>query len=119
MAARSSASPATPPYSRRPARSRRPRERSSSPARTTAAPGSTVVFRAYAVDKKTHKLLVAKDVKYFYVAIPNAGNVKLTYSPTTPGATSRLAWIGKWTVPTTYPAGTVAFKVLVKTQAKR
>jgi len=83
------------------------------------APGSTVVFRAYAVDKKTHKLLVAKDVKYFYVAIPNAGNVKLTYSPTTPGATSRLAWIGKWTVPTTYPAGTVAFKVLVKTQAKR
>jgi hypothetical protein len=83
------------------------------------APGSTVVFRAYAVDTKTHKLLVAKDVKYFYVAIPNAGNVKLAYSPTTPGATSRFAWIGKWTVPSTYPAGTVAFRVLVKTETKR
>ena len=83
------------------------------------APGSTVVFRAYAVDVKTKKLLVAKNVKYFYAAIPSAGNVKLTYSPKTAGATTRMAWLGRWTVPASYPAGIVGFKVLVKTQAKR
>ena len=58
------------------------------------APGATVVFRAYAVDSKTHKVLAAKDVKYFYVKIPNQPNVKLKYDPKAPGATPRLPWIG-------------------------
>src|SRR5690349_14290019 len=66
------------------------------------APGSRVVFRAYAVDGKTHKVLVAKDVKYFYVTIPDQPTVKLTYNPSAPGATARLAWTGTWTVPATY-----------------
>ena len=51
------------------------------------APGSTVVFRAYAVDQKTRKVLTAADVKYFYVTIPNQPNVKLKYNPTAAGAT--------------------------------
>jgi hypothetical protein len=83
------------------------------------APGSTVVFRAYAVDGKTHKALVAKDVKYFYVAIPSQPNLKLKYDPKAPGATARLPWSAAWTVPTTYPGGVVSFKVLVKTSSKR
>lgn len=83
------------------------------------APGSSVVFRAYAVDSKAHKVLVAKDVKYFYVAIPNQPTVKMTYKPTAPGASGRMVWIGTWTVPASYPVGLVNFKVLVKTQFKR
>jgi hypothetical protein len=83
------------------------------------APGSSVVFRAYAVDSKAHKVLVAKDVKYFYVAIPNQPTVKMTYNPKAPGASGRMVWIGTWTVPATYPVGLVNFKVLVKTQFKR
>jgi hypothetical protein len=83
------------------------------------APGSSVVFRAYAVDSKAHKVLVAKDVKYFYVAIPNQPTVKMTYNPTAPGASGRMVWIGTWTVPASYPVGLVNFKVLVKTQFKR
>jgi hypothetical protein len=83
------------------------------------APGSTVVFRAYAVDSKTRKTVVAKDAKYFYVAIPNQPTVKLKYDPKAAGATGQLAWTGTWTVPTTYPLGVVPFKVLVKTQWKR
>ncbi|HEY8646566.1 MAG TPA: hypothetical protein VIL77_11860 [Gaiellaceae bacterium] len=83
------------------------------------APGSSVIFRAYAVDSKTHKTVVAKDAKYFYVAIPNQPNVKLKYDPKAPGAFGRLAWTGTWTIPASYPSGTVAFKVLVKTQSKR
>jgi hypothetical protein len=83
------------------------------------APGSSVIFRAYAVDAKAHKVLVAKDVKYFYVSIPNQPAVKMTYSPKAPGASGRMMWIGTWAVPATYPVGLVPFKVLVKTQFKR
>ena len=83
------------------------------------APGSSVVFRAFAVDSKARKALVAKDVKYFYVAIPNQSPVKLTYSPKAPGTSGQMVWIGTWTVPASYPAGLVDFKVLVKTQNKR
>ena len=82
------------------------------------APGSTVVFRAYAVDTKLDKVLAAKDVKYFYVTIPNQPNVKLAYNPSAPGATQRMPWTGSWTVPSSYPAGVVNFKILIKTQFK-
>ncbi|HVC87821.1 MAG TPA: hypothetical protein VNC40_10405 [Gaiellaceae bacterium] len=83
------------------------------------APGSSVIFRAYAVDSKAHKVLAAKDVKYFYVSIPNQPTVKMTYNPSAPGASGRMVWTGTWTVPASYPAGLVNFKVLVKTQFKR
>jgi hypothetical protein len=83
------------------------------------APGAAVVFRASAVDRKTHKALVAKDVKYFYVTIPGQPNVKLRYDPKAAGATSEQPWVGTWTVPSSFPAGIVAFKVLVKSTAKR
>lgn len=83
------------------------------------APGSTVIFRAYAVDSKINKELVAKDVKYFYVTIPNQPNVKLTYHPKAPGTTGRMLWVGAWKVPSVYPAGLVSFKVLIKTESKR
>lgn len=83
------------------------------------ATGSSVVFRAYAVDSKTRKAVAAKDVKYFYVSIPNQPTVKLAYNPTAPGANGRMAWTGTWTIPAAYPTGTVVFKVLVKTQSRR
>ncbi len=83
------------------------------------APGSSVIFRAYAVDQKIHKVLAAKDVKYFYASIPGQPTVKLTYQPKAPGASGRMVWVGTWNVPAIYPAGIVNFKVLVKTQGKR
>jgi hypothetical protein len=86
---------------------------------TQVAPDSTVVFRAYAVDGKTHKVIAAKDVKYFYVKIPNQPNVKLTYNAQAPGATPRMPWSGAWTVPAAYPLGLVDFKILITLEAKR
>ncbi len=83
------------------------------------APSSSVIFRAYAVDGKTRKVLVAKDVTYFYVTIPNQPNVKLTYNPTATGASGQYTWTGKWAVPANYPTGPVFFKTLVKSKAKR
>ena len=50
-------------------------------------PGDTVRFRAYAVDGKTHKVLTANAVRYFYATIPNQPNVKFKYDPKAPGAT--------------------------------
>jgi len=82
------------------------------------APGSTVAFRAYAVDSKTHKAVKTEDAKYFYVKIPNQPNVKLKFDPKSPLASSRLQWVGTWAVPSNYAAGVVNFKVLVKTKAK-
>ena len=78
------------------------------------APGSTVVFRAYSVDPKSQQVVAAKAVKYFYVSIPNQPNVKLKNDANAPGASSGLPWTGLWTVPASYPAGLVPFKVLVQ-----
>jgi hypothetical protein len=83
------------------------------------APGGTVIFRAYAVDLKTGKPLATKDVKYFYVTIPNQPNVKLKFNSTAPGATQQMAWTGIWNIPASYATGLVPFKMLVKTTTKR
>jgi hypothetical protein len=79
-------------------------------------PGSSVVFRAYAVDPKSHKVVDPKMVKYFYVTIPNQPNVKLKYGASAPGASSGLPWTGVWNVPTSYPLGGVPIKILIKVQ---
>ena len=78
------------------------------------APGASVVFRAYAVDPKSHRVVDPKFVRYFYVTIPNEPNVKLKYGATAPGASSGLPWTGSWTVPASYPVGVVGFKVLIQ-----
>ena len=83
------------------------------------APGSTVVFRSYAVDAKSRKVLTAKNVTYYYVKIPNQPNVKLTNTPSSKYASGQYQWTGQWTVPADYPTGTVKFKVWVKTKAGR
>ena len=83
------------------------------------APGSTVTFRAYAVDTKTKKLVAAKDMRFFYVKIPNEPNVKLAYKPTAPGATTAMPWVGTWTVPSGYAAGTVPIDIRIKLRSHR
>jgi hypothetical protein len=80
-------------------------------------PGDQVVFRAFAINRKTNSVVAAKDVKYFYVTIPGQPNVKLKYdaSPTT---MKNMPWTGTWTVPSTF-AGQVDFRMLIKlTSAK-
>ena len=86
---------------------------------TQVAPGGTVVFRAYAVDAKTRKIMAATNVKYFYVTIPNQPNVKLRYNPQAPGASTRMPWTGTWSVPADYKLGLVDFRILIKLEAKR
>jgi len=82
-------------------------------------PGDTVIFRAYAVDGKTLKMVAQKDVKFFYVTIPSAANVKLAYNPKATGASAGIPWTGKWSVPASYASGTVNFAIHVKLVNKR
>ena len=44
------------------------------------ARGATVVFKVFAADVKSGKVLTADDVKYAYVRIPGQPNVKLSYT---------------------------------------
>jgi hypothetical protein len=80
-------------------------------------PGDTVVFRAYAVDGKNQKILT--EAKYFYATIPGQPNVKFKYDPKAKTALGQYAWVGTWTVPSTYQLGLVNFKVLVQSKTKR
>ncbi len=83
------------------------------------APGSTVTFRAYAVDRKTAKYVSAKETKYFYVQIPNVGTIKLKYDAQAPGATKQFPWTAKWAVPAAYPEGFVPFSIHYRSTAKK
>ena len=80
--------------------------------------GSKIVFRAYAVDPKTKKVVDPKTVRYFYVTIPNQPNVKLKYDATAAGASKGMPWSGSWSVPADYPSGYVPLKVLVQVKDK-
>ncbi len=83
------------------------------------APGSTVVFRSYAVDPQTRSAVNPKVVKYFYVSIPNQPPMKFKYDAAALGASKGLPWTATWSVPSTYPVGTVAFKSLLKLTTNR
>jgi hypothetical protein len=83
------------------------------------APGNAVVFRAYAVDGKNHKVVTNKTYKYFYVKIPNQPNLKLRYTPKGSRASGRYVWTGTWNVPSDYATGIVPFKVVVIVKAKK
>jgi hypothetical protein len=80
-------------------------------------PGEQVTFRAFAIDRKTKKLMQAKDVKYFYVTIPGQPNVKLRYDASM-SSMNNMPWAGTWTVPST-ASGQVSFRILIKLKAKR
>src|SRR5690242_15650829 len=81
------------------------------------APGSTVEFRAFAIDTKTKKFVQANDVKFFYVTIPNQPNVKLKYDGSVT-AMKNMPWKGAWTIPSTL-SGQVSFRVLIKLKSRR
>lgn len=78
------------------------------------AAGSQVVFRAFAGETKTGKVLTGDDVKYFYVQIPGQPPLKLTY-----GKDSNWPWSGTWTIPANFPLGIVPFKTLIQTKSKQ
>lgn len=82
-------------------------------------PGRKVVFRASALNTKTHKFVTRSEVKSFYVQIPDQPNVTLLYRPHGLAARGHAVWIGKWTIPLDYPLGIVPFKAVVRIKTKQ
>lgn len=99
------------------------------------APGDTVVFRAFAIDTKAHKLITKKLAKLakkhgkvtkaslkasktalqsFFVRIPLMPDLPLKYTKAPAGLDGRYRWAASWTVPALYPQGTVQFQVFAK-----
>jgi hypothetical protein len=99
------------------------------------APGDTVVFRAFAVDTKAHKLITTKLAKLhkrhgkvtkasakaaktalrsFFVRIPLVDDQQLSYKKIPVGLDARYRWALSWKVPDLYPQGVVQFEVFAK-----
>jgi hypothetical protein len=92
------------------------------------APGDTVVFRAFAIDTKAHKLLTKKIAKLtkrnkkyaktslrsFFVRIPLVDDQQFSYAKVPVGLDPRYRWAVSWKVPDLYPVGTVQFEVFAK-----
>jgi hypothetical protein len=82
-------------------------------------PGMSVVFRAYAVDTKSGKVLTPEMTRYAYVSIPNQPNLQLHFSKVGTGAARTGMWQATWAVPSTYPLGTVPFLIHFRTKNNR
>ncbi|HUZ16650.1 MAG TPA: hypothetical protein VMU72_10820 [Gaiellaceae bacterium] len=92
------------------------------------APGDTVVFRAFAVNTKTHKLLTKKfgritrhnaklakkSLRSFFVRIPLVGDRQFIVRAAPKGLDPRYRWAISWKVPALYPLGVVQFQVFAR-----
>ena len=99
------------------------------------APGDTVVFKAFAINTKTHKLITKKlprlvnrhgqvtkeskkasktALRAFYVRIPLVHDKQLRYTKAPAGLDARYRWEFSWKVPALYPVGPVQFQVYAK-----
>ncbi len=92
------------------------------------APGDTVVFRAFAVNTKTHKLLTKKltkltkhtaklaktSLRSFFVRIPLVNDRQLVHKAVPKGLDPRYRWAVSWKVPALYPTGVVQFEVFAQ-----
>jgi hypothetical protein len=104
------------------------------------APGDTVVFQAYAIDTKAHKVLTKKSsytarefknlskpaqkaaritLRSFFVRIPAAKGLPLTFTAKAKGVNGLYRWTAQWKVPAYYPLGVVHFQVFAKTWTGR
>jgi hypothetical protein len=82
-------------------------------------PGMSVVFRAYAVDTKTGKVLTPAETKYAYVSIPNQPNLQLHFTKAGTGAARTSLWSATWAIPSVYPLGMVPFVIHFRTNTNR
>jgi len=79
--------------------------------------GAVVVFKVFAADAKSGKVLTAEDARYAFVKIPGQPNLKLTY--TAPAKKGDPNFTGTWTIPATYPTGLVPFTTRFQTTGKQ
>lgn len=79
--------------------------------------GSAVLFRTWAIDIKTGKVLTPTDVKYAYVNIPGQSPLKLSYGKLGTAASAPTLWTATWNVSPTQALGVVPFRIHFRTKA--
>ena len=79
--------------------------------------GEQVVFRTWGTEALTGDILSTENVKYAYVKVPGAPNMKLNWGAH--GATSNRVWFwsAPYNLPADFPLGSATFTVVFKTTA--
>ena len=76
------------------------------------------VWHIGAVNARTGKYVLPKDVKYAYLKIPGVKNIGVTFVPHgRDPATAPWTWTARWDIPPDYPLGVVPFVLVMKLKA--
>ena len=73
------------------------------------------VWHIGAVNARTGKYVLPKDVKYAYLKIPGVKNIGVTFVPHgRDPVTAPWTWTARWDIPPDYPLGVVPFVLVMK-----
>jgi hypothetical protein len=81
------------------------------------ARGERPVFRVWGSEAATGNILSTENVKYAYVKIPGQPNMKLNWGAHGTAPNRVFFWTAAWTIPKTYPLGSVTAQIVFKTEA--
>jgi hypothetical protein len=81
--------------------------------------GTRVVFRVWGIETRTGKILTPANVKYAYIKIAGQPNLKLTFGAHGTAPNQVWFWSAAWAIPTNYPLGVVAYRIVVKTKSNK
>lgn len=81
--------------------------------------GEQLVFRVWGVEAGTGEVLSTENVKYAYVKVPGQPNLKLNWGAHGAVGNKVLFWTAAWDIPADYALGTVAFRVVIKTESNK
>ncbi|OFW70925.1 MAG: hypothetical protein A2Y55_11335 [Actinobacteria bacterium RBG_16_68_12] len=81
--------------------------------------GEQVVFRIWGSEAVTGDILSTANVKYAYVKLPGATNMKLNWGAHGASTNRVWFWTAAWIVPADYPLGNVAARIVFKTEENK
>lgn len=79
------------------------------------ARGERAVWHIGAINARTGKYVMPKDVKYAYLKLPGIKNIKITFVPH--GRDPNIGpwtWTARWDIPMDYPLGAVPYTIVFK-----
>jgi len=81
--------------------------------------GEQLVFRVWGTETATGDPLSTANVKYAYVKVPGLPNMKLNWGPHGAASNRVWFWTAAWDIPADYSLGTVAYRVVFKTESNK
>lgn len=81
--------------------------------------GEQVVFRIWGTEAESGAVLSTENVKYAYVKIAGAPNLKLNWGPHGASTNRVWFWTTPWVIPADYPLGSLTARVVFKTEENK